>query len=120
MSMPIADPPSAALRPLCAAQEVEDFGALRIVVEGLPPLAVFHAAGKFFVVDDTCSHGEASLSEGTVIGESIECPWHAGRFCLRTGAAETFPAVIPIRAYPVVLREGQVCIDSRSAAPSSL
>jgi nitrite reductase/ring-hydroxylating ferredoxin subunit len=100
-------------------QDVEDFGALRVVVEGMPPLAVFHAEGRFFVVDDTCSHGEASLSEGTVIGESIECPWHSGRFCLRTGAAETFPAVVPIRAYAVVVREGQVCIPGVAAGISS-
>jgi nitrite reductase/ring-hydroxylating ferredoxin subunit len=109
-----ANEPAQRLLPICAASEAEDFGALRVVVDGLPPLAVFHREGEFFVVADTCSHGEASLSEGTIVGESIECPWHAGRFCLRTGAAETFPAVIPIRAYRVSVRDGQVCIDPSS------
>jgi nitrite reductase/ring-hydroxylating ferredoxin subunit len=103
------------LLPLCSASEAKDFGALRIVVEGLPPLAVFHADGKFYVVDDTCTHGQASLSEGMVADGCVECPWHGGTFCLSTGAAETFPAVDPIRAYAVVLRDGQICIDAVDA-----
>ena len=95
---------------LCSATDAADFGALRVEPEGLPPLAVFFDDGDYFVTDDTCSHGEASLSEGTVEGGKVECPWHYGKFCLRTGAAECFPAEAPIRVYPAILRHGHVCI----------
>jgi nitrite reductase/ring-hydroxylating ferredoxin subunit len=67
--------------------------------------------GELFISDDTCSHGEASLSEGTVDGAEIECPWHSGKFCLRTGAALNFPAVTPIRVYPATVRDGAVFIS---------
>ena len=40
---------------------------------------------------DVCTHGGASLSEGFVVGDEIECPWHSGRFCIRDGKATALP-----------------------------
>jgi nitrite reductase/ring-hydroxylating ferredoxin subunit len=98
---------------LCRADAIEDGEALRVEVEGRPPLAVYLVDGEYFVSDDTCSHGEASLSEGNVDGSQIECPWHSGKFCLRTGAALNFPAVTPIRVYPVIVRDGAIFIQAK-------
>lgn len=95
---------------LCSIDDAESFGALRIEPPGHEPLAVFHSDGQFFVTDDTCSHGAASLSEGTLDEGKINCPWHSGSFCLKTGAALTFPETAAIRTYPVVLEGGHVCI----------
>jgi nitrite reductase/ring-hydroxylating ferredoxin subunit len=97
---------------LCRVDEVDDGEALQVRIEGRAPLAVYHVDGEFFVSDDTCTHGEASLSEGTVDGAEIECPWHSGKFCLRTGEALNFPAVTPIRVYPATVRDGAVYISS--------
>jgi len=97
---------------LCRVDAIEDGEALRVEVDGRPPLAVYHVDGEFYVSDDTCSHGEASLSEGIVEDGQIECPWHSGRFCLKTGAALTFPAVIPIRVYPAIVKDGMVFINT--------
>jgi nitrite reductase/ring-hydroxylating ferredoxin subunit len=96
---------------LCRTDAVEDGEALRVEVDGRPPLAVYFVDGEYFVSDDTCSHGEASLSEGSVEGAQIECPWHSGKFCLRTGEALNFPAVTPIRVYPVIVRDGAIFIQ---------
>jgi nitrite reductase/ring-hydroxylating ferredoxin subunit len=103
--------PGAGLR-LCRVDEVDDGEALQVCLEGRAPLAVYHVGGEFFVSDDACSHGEASLSEGMVDGAAIECPWHGGKFCLRTGEALNFPAVTPIRVYPATVRDGAVFIAS--------
>ena len=73
--------------------------------------------GVYFVCDDTCSHGQASLPEGTIEGDRIECPWHNGQFCIRTGAALTAPAVAPIAVYPVTLKEGMVFIPAKRNNP---
>lgn len=96
---------------LCAAQEVEPDNGKRVVVDGLPPLAVFLLEGEFFVVADTCSHGEASLCDGFVDGCEIECPWHAGKFDIRTGQATAFPAVEPIPIYRPSVRDGVIGIE---------
>lgn len=96
---------------LCHADAVEDGEALKIEIEGRPPLAVYFVDGEYFVSDDTCSHGEASLSEGSVDGAAIDCPWHSGKFCLRTGEALNFPAVTAIRVYPAIVRDGAIFIQ---------
>lgn len=97
---------------LCRAAEVEEGEGLRVDVEGYSPIAVFHFKGEFFATDDTCSHGDASLAEGSVEDGHVECPWHNGRFCLKTGAALTFPAVDPIRVYTTLVQEGDIFIQS--------
>ena len=88
----------------------------RIEIDGLPPLAVFKIDGEFFVTDDTCTHGEASLVDGYVDGDQVECPWHAGRFCIRTGAALEFPAVTPLKVYKVKVEDGALHIDTGAAS----
>ena len=49
------------------------------------PVAVFNADGELFAIDDTCTHQDASLSEGWLEDCMIECPLHAASFDLRTG-----------------------------------
>src|ERR671929_1084206 len=82
------------------------------------PIAVFNAAGELFAVDDTCTHQDASLSEGWLEDCMIECPLHASSFDLRTGKPTGPPAKRPVRTYPVVVEDGVVYVDAppRAAA----
>ncbi len=100
---------------LCKATDVAPGSAKLVEIEGLPPLAVFNLAGAFYVLDDTCTHGQASLADGYVEGEEIECPWHGGRFCIKTGAAKCLPAVSPVRTYAVTMVGDDVCIEPGGA-----
>ena len=95
---------------LCGVADVQDDEGLRVEIAGHVPFAVFRVGADYLVTDDTCSHGEASLSEGSVDGDQVECPWHSGRFCLRTGQALNFPAVIPIRVHAAFVRDDAVFI----------
>lgn len=62
-------------------------------------IAVFRVDGELYALDDHCSHGDASLSEGWIEGNCVECPLHQARFNLITGEPETGPAVEPVRSY---------------------
>jgi nitrite reductase/ring-hydroxylating ferredoxin subunit len=97
---------------LCPVSEVEPDAPRRVVLDALPPLAVFQLDDGYYVTADTCTHGEASLCDGFVEGGEIECPWHAGKFCIRTGEATAFPAVEPIAVYRTHVVDGQVCIEA--------
>ena len=56
-------------------------------------LAVFNIGGRFYVTDDECTHASASLAEGMLDGDIIECAVHMGAFHVPTGAGEV--AAVP-------------------------
>ena len=95
---------------LCAASEIEP-GTAKKVVLGSFVLAVFNLEGEFYITDDTCTHGFASLSEGIIDGDIVECPWHGGTFDIRSGAAIESPCTVALNTYRVVMKDGAVWVD---------
>lgn len=94
---------------LCAADEVVPGTALKVEAGGLT-LAVFNIDGEFFVTDDQCTHGPGSLSEGEIIDDVIECNFHQGQFCIRTGEPVLAPCTVPVKTYPATVEDGRVII----------
>lgn len=74
-------------------------------------ICVARVGDEVFAVDDTCSHSDASLSEGDVTGFKIECWLHGAEFDLRTGVALTLPAVQPVDVYAVVVDGDSVTVE---------
>ena len=70
-----------------------------------------NAEGDFFASDGLCSHGQACLAEGVVMGNLIECPKHNGRFDLRDGSVQRSPVRVPLRMYDVKIEDGKVLVD---------
>ncbi len=84
--------------------DIEDGEAIkvpRIQTGTLDDIAVFNDGGEFSALDDTCSHEDASLSEGWVEDGTVECPLHAARFCLRDGSALSLPATSGVASHRV-------------------
>jgi nitrite reductase/ring-hydroxylating ferredoxin subunit len=86
---------------IARTDEVEAGCALQVNLDDRAPLAVVRLDDDFYVMDDTCTHGAASMSEGEIIGCEIECPFHSGRFDVRTGAVTAFPCTKALTVYPV-------------------
>jgi len=86
-------------------------GTARRIVVGRLVLAVFNLGGEFYVTDDTCTHGFASLSAGIIDGGIIECPWHGGTFDIRSGTPVDHPCTVPLNTYRTVMKDGAVWID---------
>ena len=73
-------------------------------------IALFRVGDEVFALTDTCSHAEASLSEGEVFDTTVECPLHGAAFDLRTGAVLSLPATKPVAAYTVEVEDGEVYV----------
>ena len=71
-------------------------------------VAVFNIDGKFYAIDDVCTHDGGELAGGALEGDVVICPRHGARFCLRTGAALTPPAYEPVRTYETRIVDGMV------------
>lgn len=93
----------------CAVDDLEDGENLRISEGG--GIAVYRVDGEFFATSDTCSHEEWSLGEeGELDGHEVLCTLHMARFDVRTGAPLCFPAIVGLKKYETVIRDGSVYV----------
>ena len=65
------------------------------------PVVLINLEGEIFALNDICTHEEASLADGTIIGDEIECPLHGGAFFIRTGEPAAMPVVVKTEKYKV-------------------
>jgi len=82
---------------------------MAIDIEGTA-VCVARVGNEVFAIEDTCSHSEASLSEGEITGTKIECWLHGAEFDLRTGEALTPPATEGLKTFKVERSGDQVVI----------
>src|ERR1700730_10440687 len=79
VDLSIVPPVGAGMVRLCETREVPEEGGLRIPLSGRDAIAVFRSGDRYYVTDDQCTHGGASLSEGLIEDDEVECPFHLGR-----------------------------------------
>ena len=95
----------------CSASELEQDSALRVVIDGEAICVVKDGEGQIHAIGDTCTHGDISLAEGFVEGETVECWAHGSAFSLTTGKPLNLPAFEPVPVYAVVIDGDDVLID---------
>ncbi len=71
------------------------------------------ASGRVSVMDAHCAHLGADLGHGTVVGETIQCPFHHWRYgcdgvCAAVPGLAQVPAFARLQTYPVEERHGSV------------
>ena len=81
-------------------------------------VALYNLDGVFYATDEICTHAYASLAEGFVDGEAIECPLHGAQFSIKTGKALSPPATEPLATYAVRV-DGEHILVALPAVPSS-
>ena len=94
-------------------------GAMRIVCDGLAVLT--RVEGQLHAFGNACPHAGGALGEGLLKGCVVKCPWHAGRWDVRTGQALTLLDTTPIPIFDLRV-EGddiEIRLDSRAAAPAA-
>jgi nitrite reductase/ring-hydroxylating ferredoxin subunit len=85
-------------------------GAKSVTVEG-KMIAIFNVDNTYYAIDDTCTHAEGPLSEGSVEGTVVTCPWHGATFDLTNGKVLSAPAFDDVRCYPVKIQGEEIQIE---------
>lgn len=91
--------------------EVPDGEAIKIdasVTGTVDNIAIFNDGGEFFALDDTCSHEEASLSDGWLDDGVVECPLHAGKFCLKNGEVLSMPSTEDVACHRLIIEGSDI------------
>ena len=86
---------------VCRLDELPLVGATLAEVNGRRVSLVRTEDGGLHCIDDACTHGNVSLSEGELDGCMIECWLHGSRFDLRTGKPSGPPAVTAVPVYRI-------------------
>ncbi|MFM8254650.1 MAG: non-heme iron oxygenase ferredoxin subunit [Actinomycetota bacterium] len=86
-------------------------GAPKLVMVDGTPVCVALIDDEIFAIGDTCTHSDASLSEGELNGSLIECWLHGAEFDMRTGEAVTPPATAPAKNFDVHIDGEDVTIS---------
>jgi len=97
---------------VCQLQDLPIGRAAAALVGDRQVAMVRLADREVHAIDDICSHGAVSLSEGDVVGGELECWMHGSRFNLRTGLPSCPPATQPVPVYAVRLVGDTVYVTS--------
>lgn len=95
-------------------------GSIVRVEAGGHVIAVANVDGEFFAIDDTCSHEEASLSEGGFTGDVVVCARHGARFNVKTGRVLSLPAVRSVATYAVKVEGDEVLVATEPRRSAEL
>lgn len=66
---------------------------------------------EVYALADRCSHEDEPLHDGWLEEGQVECAAHGSCFDLASGEVVAAPAVEPVRAFPVTVRDGEVLVD---------
>jgi nitrite reductase/ring-hydroxylating ferredoxin subunit len=73
-------------------------------------VCIVNVGGKFYAINNVCTHEGGPLAEGTLNYYEVECPWHGARFDIRTGEVKTPPAESPVSTYEIKVEEDNIWI----------
>lgn len=81
-------------------------------------VGIFNVEGEIYAINNRCTHARGPLSEGEVNAAecSVVCPWHYGKFDLRTGQPLDGIVNKPVQTYQVEIRDGVIWVGTKVTA----
>ena len=65
--------------PVAKTGQLDEDEAVQVIVEG-KEVSIINLGGEYYAMDDICSHAYASMSDGYIEGDCIECPLHGAQY----------------------------------------
>jgi len=81
-------------------------------------IALFNLGDHFLAVDQRCPHLGGPLSDGIVVGDTVVCPLHAWKICLRSGAVNTPTVRACVQSYPTRVEDDVILIEYPDTPPT--
>lgn len=95
---------------VCDKGDIDEEDVIRFD-HGDRTFAVYRSAdSQYYATDGYCTHEKFHLANGLVMGNTIECPKHNGRFDYTSGAAKRAPVCVDLKTYPVKIDNDKIFI----------
>jgi nitrite reductase/ring-hydroxylating ferredoxin subunit/uncharacterized membrane protein len=101
-------------KPAIADSELAEGQPTKATVDGTD-IFLLKRGNQIFALANRCAHEGGPLNEGKIEDNSVICPWHGSRFCMKTGKVLDGPAVHPQPKLDVQVRHGQVLVRRSQA-----
>lgn len=87
-------------------------GEMKMVTFNGEDILLANVEGRIHAVSGLCTHADASLSDGYIEANEVECPLHGSRFDLTNGKALSLPADEPLKLYDVKIEGDDILIGT--------
>ena len=95
----------------CAADDIEREDVIRFDHGKRTFIIVRDDKDNYYCAAGLCTHEEVHLSDGLVLGATIECPKHSSIFDCSTGEVETPPACEDLATYAIRIENGRIQVE---------
>jgi nitrite reductase/ring-hydroxylating ferredoxin subunit/uncharacterized membrane protein len=99
-------------QPACNEGELA-YGQMMLLTVGNERVVVGKCADGIVAFSDHCTHKGGSLSDGALMGCTVQCPWHGSQFDVHTGRVVAGPAGSKISVYDVQIRKNEVYVSPK-------
>ena len=76
-------------------------------------ICIANIDGKYYAIDNTCTHEGGPLADGILEGYEVECPWHGSKFDMRTGVVTNPPATEPETTFEVKVDGNNILVKKQ-------
>ncbi len=104
-------------QPVCNQGELSD-GQMMLAKVGDLRVVVGRCNEGMFAFSDHCTHKGGPLSDGALVGCTVQCPWHGSQFDVRSGRVVAGPASTKIETYKAEVRNGEVYVSPNRTVTS--
>ncbi|XP_033970844.1 apoptosis inducing factor mitochondria associated 4 isoform X1 [Trematomus bernacchii] len=95
---------------VCQEADLKD-GQMKEVKVGDQEVLLVRTQGQYSAVGSRCSHYNAPLIKGVLVGDRVRCPFHGACFNVRTGDIEEYPGLDSLPSYKVKVEDGKVYVS---------
>jgi len=86
---------------IASTQDILPSQMKAVDLDGNQNICIANIDGKYYAIDNVCTHEGGPLADGTLEGYEVECPWHGSKFDVRTGVVTNSPATEPEPTYEI-------------------
>lgn len=85
-------------------------GEKKMVMVSGQDVLVCNVDGKVSAISNSCAHQGGPLSEGTMSGKIVTCPWHHWKFDVTTGDC-TVVVGMDVNSYPTKVEGDDILVE---------
>jgi uncharacterized membrane protein/nitrite reductase/ring-hydroxylating ferredoxin subunit len=93
--------------PIPEAEQLGNGETLRVEIDKLV-MTIARIDNQLYAFQEFCTHRFGPLSEGSLHGFNVQCPWHNSCFDVRTGKVTNGPAKVDLKTFKIEKRDSKV------------